>query len=298
MPPLAGGQPALNDSAQLLASGEIAMQYHRCGPSTLTPMFRFYFPASPAVRLALGLCLALITLSAHATDYVRARVYTRAGESFQLFVDGSPVGQSTSSHQLPALASGYHWLEFRFPNRRLPQGVTGYRTQAWFAPGFESVYELDAFPAGQRMKLTRIACTPLNGGYYNSSDYTNNTNTTTTTTTTTTGIPSGYDPATTGAPNCATMMQSNEVTDLINSLQSRDFESTKVSMAKQALDKATIMTDDIKRIVKVFEFESTRLDFAKFAYSRCCDQRNYLRLSDVFEFDSSVTELQRFTSGR
>lgn len=269
------------------------MRYQRGSATPLTPMFRFYSPVSPAARLALGLCLALITLSAHAVDYVRARVYTRAGESFQLFVDGSPVGQSTSNHQLPALASGYHWLEFRFPNRRLPQGITGYRTQAWFAPGFESVYELDAFPAGQRMKLTRIACTPLNGGYYNSNDYTTNQTTTTTTTTTT-----GYEPATTGAPTCATMMQPNEVSDLITSLQSRDFESTKVSMAKQAIDKATLMTDDIKRILKVFEFESTRLDFAKYAYSRCCDQRNYLRLSDVFEFDSSVTDLQRFTSGR
>lgn len=249
-------------------------------------MFR---PYSSPLRLALFVGLVLLTLGAHATDYVRARVYTRAGESFQLYVDGSPVGQSTSTYDLPALASGYHWLEFRFPNRRLPQGVTGYRTQAWFAPGFESIYELDAFPVGQRMKLTRIACTPLDGTAY--------------TPPATTPVPGnsynpGYDPATTGAPACAAMMAPNDLNALLETIRSRDFESTKLSVAKQGLDQQVIMAEDVKRIMKLFDYENTRLDFAKFAYSRCCDQRNYFKINDAFEYDSSVGEMQRFTSGR
>jgi Domain of unknown function (DUF4476) len=247
------------------------------------------FVSSSALRPA-GLLIALLMLAftSRATDYVRARIYTRGGETMQLYIDGAAIGQIGSDFRLPSLASGYHWLEFRFPNRRLPNRVTGYRTQAWFAPGFESVYELDPFPPRQRMSLTRVSCTPMNGGSYQTQyqyqqpqyQY--------------------QEPAQTYIdPNagvqCANMLAPQDINALLSSIRARDFESTKLSVAKQAVGSSSILAQDVGQILRTFEFESTRLEFAKFAYSRCCDQRNYFKVNDAFEFESSVTEMQRFT---
>lgn len=269
---------------------------------------------SPA-RLLLLLALLGSALAADAADMIRARIYSRGRENFRLLVDGhvmAPVGNDVA---LPALPAGYHWLEFRFPNRRLPNRVTGYRIQAWFAPGFESVYELDPFPPRARMSLTRVSCTALvsypdqrqfqwydpnvDPGY----DATYGPGYQTTQSQPGYQQPQqpqqNYAPApVNAAPQCANMMQPQDVSALLGSIQNQDFEASKMSVAKQAVGNATILAEDVARVMKTFDYESSRLDFAKLAYARCCDQRNYFKVNDAFEFSSSVTDLQRFTSGR
>ena len=257
-------------------------------------------------RLLLALTLLLAAFSAQAAELVRGRVYARGGERFRLLIDGHVMGPVGTDFQLPALPAGYHWLEFRFPNRRLPERVSGYRIQAWFAPGFESVYELDPFPPHARMSLTRVSCTPLattpDPRQFQWADP---------------NVDPGYDPtygpgyqgqpgqsgnqqppnyAPTGT-QCANLLQPQDVGSLTNSIQQQNFENTKLSVAKQAVGSAAILAEDVARVVRLFDFENTRLEFAKFAYARCCDQRNYFKVNDAFEFSSSVTELQRFTQG-
>ena len=250
-------------------------------------------------RLLLAFTLLLGALTASAEDLIRARIYSRGGENFRLLIDGHFVGPVSNNFQLPALPAGYHWLEFRFPNRRLPDRVTGYRIQAWFAPGFESVYELDPFPPRQRMSLTRVSCLALattpDARQFQWYDQTVDPGYNVTYGPGYGGV--AYPPPAGNAGNaqCAGLMQPQDVTALVSSIQSKDFEATKVSVAKQAVGSATILAEDVARVMKTFDYESTRLDFAKFAYARCCDQRNYFKVNDAFEFESSVTDLQRFT---
>lgn len=252
----------------------------------------------------LVLALLLGSPAAEAASMIRARIYSRGGETFQLFIDGHAAAPAGSNVQLPALPDGYHWLEFRFPNRRLPERVSGYRVQAWFAPGYESVYELDPFPPRARMTFTRVSCTALASipdarafRWYDPN------------------LDPGYDatygpggghsqpqaPATNapggGSAQCAGLLQPQDVNALIATIQSKDFEATKMSIAKQAVGGATILADDVARVMKTFDYESSRLDFAKYAYPRCCDQSNYFKVNAAFEFESSVTDLQRFTQG-
>lgn len=236
---------------------------------------------APAARrsLLLSLLFLLTLTSARAEGVAAARIYTRGGESFRLYVDGAPMGTPANSFVLPQLTGGYHWLEFRFPGRRLGPGVQGYRTQAWFAPDFESVYELDAFPSGGRMTLTRVSYAMLGGG---GSGYANNyTN----------------QGGTGAAPQCAGLFTPAEVDQFVQSLRDRDFENTRLTMAKDAVNRGSILAQDVKRIMKVFDFEASRLEFAKHAYNRCCDQRNYYVVNDAFDFDASVQSLQRYTNG-
>ena len=46
--------------------------------------------------------------------------------------------------------------------------------------------------------------------------------------------------------------------------------------------------------MQLFNFESSRLEFAKFAYPYTFDQGNYYKLNDAFQFESSIDELNEF----
>jgi hypothetical protein len=47
-----------------------------------------------------------------------------------------------------------------------------------------------------------------------------------------------------------------------------------------------------------FSFESTRLDFARFAYAYVVDPQSYFMVNNAFAFSSSVDDLNRFLMGR
>lgn len=77
-------------------------------------------------------------------------------------------------------------------------------------------------------------------------------------------------------------------------IKSEDFENTKLSTAKQVASNNLLTVNQISRICQLFEFDNTRLDFAKTAYFRCVDQNQYYLLHSVFEFDSNKKELDKF----
>ncbi|MCX7728498.1 MAG: DUF4476 domain-containing protein [Bacteroidia bacterium] len=43
--------------------------------------------------------------------------------------------------------------------------------------------------------------------------------------------------------------------------------------------------------MKLFSFEETRLEFAKYAYSKVIDKENYYQVNDAFQFENSIEEL-------
>jgi len=88
--------------------------------------------------------------------------------------------------------------------------------------------------------------------------------------------------------------------DLKISLQNADFESDRRMIAEQAVVTNSVIADDIYRILMFFDFESTKLEFAKFAYPHCEDKNNFYRVNDAFSFSSSIRELNDYilTYGR
>lgn len=142
------------------------------------------------------------------------------------------------------------------------------------------------------------------------------TRTTTTTTTTTTAPPSmpatvqpvapapvkepevyrmpGY----TGPVGCGMPMSSTEFAEARNSIESKSFEDTKMTVAKQVGRDRCFTVDQVKGIMGLFSFEDSKLEFAKYAYSRTHDIGNYFRLNDAFTFESSVDDLNKFISTR
>ena len=80
------------------------------------------------------------------------------------------------------------------------------------------------------------------------------------------------------------------------SIESKDFEDTKLSVAQQVSKSKCLTAMQLKEIMGLFEFESSRLNFAKSAYSTVSDRSNYYQVNDAFEFESSIEELNAYIS--
>jgi hypothetical protein len=100
-----------------------------------------------------------------------------------------------------------------------------------------------------------------------------------------------------GPVGCPWPMNSEEFQSVRHSISSKTFEDSKLQIAKQVLASNCLTCNQVKDIMLMFTFESSRLDFAKFAYGRTFDIGNYYRLNDAFTFESSIDELNEFITG-
>ena len=89
-------------------------------------------------------------------------------------------------------------------------------------------------------------------------------------------------------------MNQNDFNNALNSIRSDSFESGKLSKAKQIVSRNRMCTAQIVQIVRLFSFESNKLEFAKYAYQYCSDKNNYYQVTDAFSFQSSKDELLKF----
>jgi hypothetical protein len=128
------------------------------------------------------------------------------------------------------------------------------------------------------------------------------------TTTTTTTVTSNSNPATNDNvvvenvesnytpvnSRCPYPMSSSEFNDAIKSVKSKTFKDSQLTTAKQ-ICKANCMTaEQVRDMNKVFDFEDTKLDFAKFAYEFVFDASKYYKVNDSFEFEMTIEELNEF----
>ena len=131
------------------------------------------------------------------------------------------------------------------------------------------------------------------------------TSVTTTTTTTTSGYNSNsqpapvnnqvvYVPGYSGPYGCPIPMLGPDFNSFKQSVSSKSFEDSKLTMAKQVINTNCLTSQQVKETMMLFEFESTRLDFAKYAYSRTYDIGNYFKVNDAFDFESSIDDLNDY----
>lgn len=124
--------------------------------------------------------------------------------------------------------------------------------------------------------------------------------TTTTTTTTTTGVaqPQHYVmPGYSGPIGCPWPMDEGQFANAQRSVSSKDFEDSKLTVARQITGANCLTVDQVRRIMTLFDFEESKLDYAKFAYNKTYDIGNYYMLNDAFDFESSIDELNAFING-
>lgn len=103
----------------------------------------------------------------------------------------------------------------------------------------------------------------------------------------------------TQVPNrCSKPMDKGDFDQFKQSLTSKNFEDSKLTLAKQVAETNCLTCTQIKDILLLFNFESTRLEFAKWSFPKVYDPGNYFKLNDAFKFESSVEELEQYVRQR
>lgn len=97
-----------------------------------------------------------------------------------------------------------------------------------------------------------------------------------------------------GNGNCTRSMDAASFGKAKQTIESKGFDDTKLSTAKQVAKANCLTTDQILEVMKIFGFEESRLEFAKYTYDYCFDQNNYYNVSQGFSFDSSTEELNEY----
>ncbi len=93
-------------------------------------------------------------------------------------------------------------------------------------------------------------------------------------------------------------MSSTEFADAQKGIESKSFEDSRMTTAKQVGRDRCFTTDQVKGIMGLFSFEGSKLEFAKYAYDRTYDIGNYYKVNDAFTFSSSIDELNSYIQSR
>ncbi len=209
-----------------------------------------------------------------------------------MLLNGRIVNHRASNFvRVANLLPGTHTVEFKIAGRH---GVYRMGTSVTAVEGYETNYAVRPLGRSGKVQLRKIGIVPL--------------------------VPPGvvvpvplpaphypdYEPYEPSRPspdydrydNCRNALTRYDVDRLTGSMRNRSFEDTKVSIAREALRNAGILSEDLKLVLQHFDYESTRLEFAKYAYDFVCDQERFYYVYDAFEFDRNVRALEAYTSRR
>lgn len=92
-------------------------------------------------------------------------------------------------------------------------------------------------------------------------------------------------------------MSAQQFDQLKYAIGSKSFDSSKLQVAKQAIGSNYLSAAQVKELMELMTFESTRLELAKYAYSHTVDKQNYYLVNNAFTFESSIWELNKYIYG-
>ncbi len=108
------------------------------------------------------------------------------------------------------------------------------------------------------------------------------------------GNPITPNPQTPPTPPINQPFNEQEFQIAYNTVAAQSFENDKLMIAKQVVSSRPILTSQIIRLAKLFDFESNRLEFLKYAYHHCYDKNNYYTTYNLLTFSSSKKELKNY----
>ncbi|WP_299758854.1 DUF4476 domain-containing protein [uncultured Pontibacter sp.] len=234
-------------------------------------------------KFLLPFLLVLLALPVWAQSSILTFTAER-GEYFQVRVNGRTINRSFTNYvRLNDVRPGEHYVELRVKSRH---GIYKMGQKMFVAHGVEANYGVRTLGRSGKAYLKLLSEVPLRPV-----------------------VPAppmprypdhrrdrDYDEYQDGS--CRNLLSARELDRAVEAIRSRDFESTKLSIARDALRGGSIMADDLKRLLLELEYESNRVEFAKYAYDYLCDQEHFYYIYDLFRFDSSVRELEEYAARR
>ncbi len=87
-----------------------------------------------------------------------------------------------------------------------------------------------------------------------------------------------------------------ELRDMLQALRKEPFDKGRDKLGRQILSSSRkrFLAVQIKAMLKCFDFEANRLEFAKYAYDYTFDREQYFQVNDAFDFSSSRESLSQY----
>jgi hypothetical protein len=82
--------------------------------------------------------------------------------------------------------------------------------------------------------------------------------------------------------------------DKLQRIKKEGLDDNKLEAAMFLFDMEYLSSEQVAAVVNQINFDSKKMEFAKFAYSRTVDKKNFYRVVDVFTYDKDKKELQRW----
>lgn len=98
--------------------------------------------------------------------------------------------------------------------------------------------------------------------------------------------------------SAACMISPREFSNAQKSIQGKSYDQSKLTIAKQITNNHCFTARQIQKVMGLFDYENTRLEYAKYAYMKCHDQNNYYIVNDAFEYESSIKKLDEYIKSR
>lgn len=94
------------------------------------------------------------------------------------------------------------------------------------------------------------------------------------------------------------LMTYKEFEVLKEKIRQNTFDKGKLDAAKTTIKENTLTANQIAEITRLFNYDSNRLEFAKFALDFAYDRENYAAVTDAMAFEVNKKELQRYVESR
>lgn len=95
-----------------------------------------------------------------------------------------------------------------------------------------------------------------------------------------------------GHPGMMVAFSQDQFECVLRDMRRISFDREKLAYAKKKICNRSITSRQVKRMMKQFSFEGSRLELAKSSYLQTCDKQNYYIVNDAFCFSSSVRKLE------
>lgn len=100
----------------------------------------------------------------------------------------------------------------------------------------------------------------------------------------------GYE----GSVGCSNLVGDAEFATIKKSVAAKTFEDTRLSVAKEIVTKKCMSAQQVLDLMKLLDFEDSRLELAKKAYAHTYDQDNFYKVYDAFDIELTIEELQEY----
>ena len=89
-------------------------------------------------------------------------------------------------------------------------------------------------------------------------------------------------------------MNDRDFSQAKETLRKEWFENTRLTTAKQIIDRNYFTSQQVRDMLLLFTFENNRLDIAKYAYGKTVDKGNYFIVNDAFTFNNNKEKLSEY----